>query len=403
MAKDPEQRYATCGELVQAAREALGVEQALLRGMSRRTIAIVAGAVLIASAALAAGLTLALGGGGNARAKPNLAVKTNTLVRINSKTNKIADVIPVGRDPESLAYGGNTVWVYNNADHTVEGIDTRTNAIVVPPTAISGDAPISRGYIATVAADQEGAWVLSVQEPSGRGLLTRVRRDVPSTDQSQLPGTPVAIAVGDGSIWVTTTKGRTGALLRIDPRTRAVRTLALPGLDATPNWIAVGAGAVWLTDAARTSPTGSTATSGVPHSRLFRIDPENDAHHRQSPDQLLSRGCAHWRSVRALSGSSRSPGGAVPTPARRPQDAAGDRCVHTPRSDLEHCFPRAAAFVGLDGNTIWYAGDGAVRVDTRTSRIVARIHLLDHPDLFAFPSAIVTGGGSVWIAIAAPR
>ena len=49
--------------------------------------------------------------------------------------------------------------------------------------------------------------------------------------------------------------------------------IALPGLDAIPTWIAVGAGAVWLTDAAPGSPTGSTVTSAVPHSRLFRIDP----------------------------------------------------------------------------------------------------------------------------------
>ena len=57
-------------------------------------------------------------------------------------------MIPVGRDPESLAYGGNTVWVYNNADHTVEGIDTATDAVVVPPTAISGDVPSGAGHIA---------------------------------------------------------------------------------------------------------------------------------------------------------------------------------------------------------------------------------------------------------------
>ena len=62
MAKDPEQRYATCIELVEAARGALGVEQAPPRGMSRRAKAIAA-AVLVAVAALAAGLTIAFGGG----------------------------------------------------------------------------------------------------------------------------------------------------------------------------------------------------------------------------------------------------------------------------------------------------------------------------------------------------
>ena len=65
--------------------------------------------------------------------------------------------------------------------------------------------------------------------------------------------------------------------------------------------------------------------------------------------------------------------------------------IDTPRSVLGTVFLAGTGFVGLDGNSIWYVGDGAVRVDTRTSTIVATIHLLDHPSLFAFPSAIVTG------------
>jgi hypothetical protein len=390
LAKDPEQRYATSTALVHAAREALGVDSSPSRGVSRGTITIAAAAVLIALAPLAAGLSLAIGGG-NARAKPNLVVKTNTLVRINPKTNKIADVIPVGRNPESLAYGGNTVWVYNNADHTVEGIDTETNAIAVPATAISGDAPRYSSAYAGVAADQEGAWVLSVEEPSGRGLLTRVRRDVPSTDQFHLSGAPVAIAFGDGSIWVTTTKGRTGALLRIDPRTRAVRTLVLPGRDTTPNSIAVGAGAVWLTDA------------GVPHSYLFRIDPRTMRITGRRPISCSRELCALAigpGSVWIVANPEAGPFRLLRVDPRTLQVTGG---VHTHRSDVGTYFALGFSFVPLDGNTIWYVGDEAVRVDTRTSRIVATIHLNDHPNLFAMASAIVTGGGSVWTAIAAPR
>ena len=246
--------------------------------------------------------------------------------------------------------------------------------------------------------------MLSVQEPSGHGLLTRVRRDVPSTDQLHLPGTPVAIAVGDGSIWVTTTNGRTGALLRIDPRTRAVRTLVLPGLDATPTWVAVGAGAVWLTDAPRTSPTGSEATSAVPHSRLFRVDPETLRITGRRQIGCFTQGmCA--LAIGPDSVWIVADPGAGPFRVLRvdPWTLTGDRCdPHAPFRP-GHVFSRAPVPVGpRREHDAGSAGDGAVRVDIRTSRIVARIHLLDHPNLFAFPSAIVTGGGSVWIAIAAP-
>ena len=52
-------------------------------------------------------------------------------------------------------------------------------------------------------------------------------------------------------------------------------------------------------------------------------------------------------------------------------------------------------------------GGATVRVDTRTSKIVATIpiRLTDHPNLYSGgPTAIVTGGGSVWTSIAgAPR
>jgi serine/threonine-protein kinase len=408
MAKDPEQRYATCSELVDAARAALGVEQTPPRGMSRRAKAIAA-AVLVAVAGLAAGLMIAFGGSGSARAKPNLAVKPNTLVRIDSKTNKIADVIPVGRDPESLAYGGNTVWIYNNADNTVEGIDARTDAIVVPPVAISGRGPSLSagepslaGTYRAVAADQEDAWVLS-EEPGGHGLLTRVRPDVPSTDQLDLPGSPVAIAAGDGSIWVSTAKGRTAALNRIDPRTRAIKTLTLPGLDAIPTWIAVGAGAVWLTDA-QTGSTGFGATTGVPHSRLFRIDPRTMRITGSRPISCFEGKCALAIGPGFVWIAAYPEAGPFRLLRVDPKALRVTGVVHTPPSVLGTVFlSGGAGLVGLDGNTIWYVGDGAVRVDTRTSRIGARIHLLDHPDLFNFPSTIVTGGSSVWIAIAAPR
>jgi hypothetical protein len=77
--------------------------------------------------------------------------------------------------------------------------------------------------------------------------------------------------------------------------------------------------------------------------------------------------------------------------------------IATPRSVLGTVFFGGFGFVGLDGNTIWYVGDGAVRVDARTSRIIARIHLLDYSSIFAHQSASVAGGGSVWITVAAPR
>ena len=55
-------------------------------------------------------------------------------------------------------------------------------------------------------------------------------------------GTPAAVAVGFGSVWVA--NSTSGTVSRIDPRTNTVtRTLRL---GASPTGIATGAGLVWV-------------------------------------------------------------------------------------------------------------------------------------------------------------
>ena len=386
LAKDPEQRYATCGELIDAAQDALGVAPTGLRRSRRRTMAFAAAAVLSALAVVAAGLVLAFGGG-SSQAKPSLVVRDNTLVRVDPKTNRIAAVIPVGRGAGSVAYGGNTVWVYNEADRTVEGIDTGTNRVVAPPTAISGSAPIPV-FRHPIAADREGAWVLSV-EPSGQGLLTRVQRNFPSTRQLRLADSPVSVALGDGSIWVTTSDVRGAALLRIDPRTETVTgKLDIADLDAMPNWIAVGEGAVWLTS---TGPTGS---------RLLRVDPETMRLTGARPFDCSPGSC----STAAGSGSVWI--ATEPTVGRARLLRIDSRTLRVTGVILAR---PAQADVGpggdfaIDGTTIWWGGDPVVRVDTGTSRIVGSVRLTGHSSLFHGPGGIVTGGGSVWTTYFAVR
>ncbi len=381
LAKDPEQRYATCGGLLHAAREALGVAQTMPR-FRRRTIAIATAVALSALAAVAAGLVLAFGGG-SSPAKPSLVVRNNTLVRIDPRTNRIAAVIPVGRGAETVAYGGNTVWVYNDADQTVEGIDTRTNSVVAPPKAISGSVPIPE-HKQPIAADRGGAWVLSV-EPSGHGLLTRVQRNFPATHQLQLSDSPVSIALGAGSIWVTTTSAGGGALLRIDPRTeRITGTLNIDDPDATLNWIAVGEGAVWVTDA------------GTSHSRLLRVDPRTMRVTAARPFGCSQGFCATEVGAGSVWIASNPSGGRARLLRIDPRTLRQTGVVHASQTDLSADF-------AVDGSTIWSDGDPVLRVDTRTLRIVASVRLTGHSTLFAGPGGIVTGGGGVWTTYFAVR
>ncbi len=292
LAKDPEQRYATCSALFHAVREALGAVQTAPR-IRRQTIAVAAAAVLSTVVAVAAGLVLAFGGT-SPQAKPSLVVRDNTLVRI---------------DP---------------------------------------------------------------------------------TRQLRLADSPVSIALGEGSIWVTTIGTvRGGALLRIDPRTETITgRLDIADLDATPNSIAVGEGAVWLTD------------SGVTRSRLLRVDPKTMRVTGTHPFDCSSGFC--W----TANGSGSVWIATNPTAGRARLLRIDPRTLRVTGVILAK--PAAADFgpgpdFTIDGSTIWWGGDPVVRVDTQASRIVGTIRLTGHSGLFTGPGAIVTGGGGVWTTYSAVR
>src|SRR5262249_15224298 len=124
LAKDPAERYASCREVVDSAREALGLHDVVVVRDRRPILIAVAGAVL-AAGALAGALALTLGGGGSER---DLTVRPNTVVRIDPATNKVAAVIDVGRGPESVAVGGDTLWVHNWSSETVSKVDLHTGS-----------------------------------------------------------------------------------------------------------------------------------------------------------------------------------------------------------------------------------------------------------------------------------
>ena len=91
LAKDRDDRYQSCGELVDAAREALGLRDVVLV-RDRRSLLLVAVGALVLAGALAAGLVLSLGGGGPGKpsTKPTPTPKVDSLQRIDPKTNKLA-------------------------------------------------------------------------------------------------------------------------------------------------------------------------------------------------------------------------------------------------------------------------------------------------------------------------
>ena len=252
MAKKPDDRYATCAGLVEAAGEALGLSRP--SRFSRRGLALLAAALLVALAATFAAVIASRGG--QAPIRHPLFARPNTLARIDPATNAVSDVIDVGSDPVATAVGGHSVWVYNRLSSTVSEIDVASRRVRKTTHVFVIANPDDPFAGPDLVADPRGAWLVGNDLRGTGGLLTRVGPRGRRTDY-HLADEPRGVAVGLGAVWVV---GRGEAhryeLLRIDPSTGRIRRRAFRSpIDS----IGVGNGSVYV--------VGSS--SGT----LYRIDP----------------------------------------------------------------------------------------------------------------------------------
>jgi YVTN family beta-propeller protein len=189
------------------------------------------------------------------------------------------------------------------------------------------------GHPGNIVAADEGVWAAV-----GAGTVVRID---PATNRvaATVPihGYPDELAVGDGSVWVTSgVDAGADVLTRIDPGTnRVVATISLPGSYAGP--VAAGGGAVWLVLIDRDSRAGS----------LVRIDRETN-----------------------------EVGARIPLDAGRARFGFDELAVG-------HRAVWLLALTGLDGP------GKLLRFDPRTNRLVARVS--------ADALNTVVGPGGLWI------
>jgi class 3 adenylate cyclase len=239
IAKEPGNRYTTCGELIAAAESALGLAQVSPFGRPR--LLLVAAAIALLALAAAIAVAFSAGGGGDRRL-PVLFGHANTAVRIDPMTNKVSAVIPVDPEPLAVAAGGDRVWVYNS-NATVSEIDPATNEVRHRtwisdwPTHLSWyDGPV-------LTADAGGAWLVGTRQ--GQPVLTRVFSHAKGKVEYGLPYEPRAVVVGADAVWVLC-RGRRDVVLRIDPKTgKRTATTVLP-TSFSVTGLGVGEGFVWV-------------------------------------------------------------------------------------------------------------------------------------------------------------
>lgn len=153
----------------------------------------------------------------------------------------------VGGSPAAVATGLDAVWVVDNLGGRLLKFDPRARRIQQRVEA--GQAPVA------VAVGSGGVWVASADGT--------VRRFDPATGArdgapARVPGA-AGIAVGEGSVWVTSQSE--GTVTRLDPATgrRIGRAIEV---GPEPTDVAVGGGGVWV------------ANSGQADGTISRIDPE---------------------------------------------------------------------------------------------------------------------------------
>lgn len=162
------------------------------------------------------------------------SAKTNTVHRLDAKTNKVAATVEVGKKPCSgLAAGFGSIWVPSCTDQTISRIDMKTNKVTaslpVGPAASEGG----------LAASPDSIWILS----DAKGLLSRIDPDTNRVvAEIQVPAGSVTCVVGeDGAIWISSPDA--SVVTRVDPKSNLVTDRVEVGPQ--PRFMASGGGSIW--------------------------------------------------------------------------------------------------------------------------------------------------------------
>ena len=373
LAKRPEERYPSAGDLARAAYTAatgdeptLSDERTVAIGNAAPTLVQVLAepsppaparrprwplaAAAAASVLLAGGLALLVAG-----RKDPASRGTPTATPAPIALPKPIRVLP---RPNAVAVAGGRTWVGGFRSEEVMAVDADAERV------LERIAPVVGVGTNDMAAGAGAVWVAVARE------RTVVRID-PRTGETArriaVDGTPEAIAAGARDVWVAVHDpgpGRDGKLLRIDPRAgRVAETLAV---TSSIQDVAVARGFIW-------------ALSRRP-SRVVRVDPANGAHRTirlggREAYGLAAGGGALWATVPDLDSVVRLD----PRSLETATVAVGD----------------GPAGVGVLGRDVWVANQREStlsRIDVGTWRASPERILVP-----ANPTAVAAGGDALWV------
>jgi ABC-type branched-subunit amino acid transport system substrate-binding protein/DNA-binding beta-propeller fold protein YncE len=374
LAKDREDRYAACAELVEAAAAALGLDAPRVArrplvpsGLQRRGPVLLAAGLILLAGVIALALVARMGGG-----EPRLEPIGNGVAAIDPDGGGVDSFTESRTAPGNVAVGEGAVWVLNNEERTVARIDPQTKEV----TRTFG----TRGVPSELAAGAGALWVgtaggrggtmgtkatvsVSRVDPES-GRITRTVRLRGDEGVFPVAGTP-RIAVGAGAVWAANPDG---SVARIDPESGRIVATIEPKFGA---WtIAAGEEGVWF-----------LRIGGPP--AVARIDPRTNR-----VTQTIRVGASDLGGVAVGAGSVWA--------------AAGDEGVlwridpERPPTHSTIEVGKGVSFVAFGEGAVWAGNyvDGTVaRIDPRTNRVAARTSV-------GAPQALAAGAGAAWVSVA---
>jgi DNA-binding SARP family transcriptional activator/streptogramin lyase len=200
------------------ARAAAGAERP-----RRWLLVAVLGAALLAGA-LAAGIVL------GTRSSPPVPIRPNSVAELDAQTGKVAASVPIGGSPIALTVGAGSVWAVDGDHSTVSRIDEQTKDRV-PIGGLGSD-------LKDLAFGFGSLWVAGGND----GTVLRVNPRDDGIQQVDLGGRQAvfSVRVGDGAVWAM----RGTDVVRIDPRRNAWSGRFRV---QSPLGIAVGLRSLWVT------------------------------------------------------------------------------------------------------------------------------------------------------------
>ena len=274
LAKEREDRYATCTELIQAAQAVLAPAAPMapvtiaVRRLAPRRRAILAAGVAVLAATVAAAV-LVLSGGREAEAVP-----VESGVAAIDGNGDVAAFVDTATVPSNVAVGEGGVWFLTTQDRTVSRIDPQTQKVVstLEMQSIPSDIAAGAGsvWVGTVGGrtDVNTTGRISKIDPATGKVVQTIRLPGKGSGWASL-GYP-GIAIGDGAVWA---KNPRDSISRIDPRSGRVTG----EVKAEAGNLAAGKEGVWFVDGnsvtridPRTNRPGQTIESGSNRARRHR-------------------------------------------------------------------------------------------------------------------------------------